>query len=162
MEIRKSTLSDFNEISNLYEQAREFMKTHGNPNQWGSSYPEACIIKEDIEKGRSYVCIDEDKVVGTFMYEEGADETYANIHQGKWLNDAPYAVIHRITASTEKRGVATFCLEWCFKKFKNLKIDTHKDNIPMQNLLKKNGFTECGIIYLKNGAERIAFQKIES
>jgi RimJ/RimL family protein N-acetyltransferase len=42
----------------------------------------------------------------------------------------------------------------------NLKIDTHRDNIPMQKVLKRNGFSECGIIYIENGDERIAFQKI--
>jgi hypothetical protein len=30
----------------------------------------------------------------------------------------------------------------------------------MQNLLIKNGFSKCGIIYLEDGAERLAFQKI--
>ncbi|HNZ83431.1 MAG TPA: GNAT family N-acetyltransferase, partial [Sedimentibacter sp.] len=50
---------------------------------------------------------------------------------------------------------------WCFEKCRNLKIDTHRDNIPMQNLLNKNGFIRCGIIYLENGDERIAYQKAD-
>lgn len=29
-----------------------------------------------------------------------------------------------------------------------------------QNLLKKHGFKQCGIIYIANGTERIAFHKI--
>ena len=29
----------------------------------------------------------------------------------------------------------------------------------MQNLLKKNGFTYCGRIYVDDGGERLAFQK---
>jgi RimJ/RimL family protein N-acetyltransferase len=160
MEIRKSNQSDLEDILILYQQAREFMKDHGNPNQWGNHYPEASVIEEDIAKGRGYVCMDEGQAVGTFMFAVGADETYANIYQGEWLSDEPYAVIHRITASAEKRGVATFCLNWCFNQYQNLRIDTHRDNIPMQNLLKKNGFIPCGIIYLKNGDERIAFQKV--
>lgn len=161
MEIRKSKQSDLSEILKLYEQAREFMKTNGNADQWGKQYPETWIIEEDIASERSYVCLDEDQVVGTFMFEVGADETYANIYKGEWLNDEPYAVIHRITATANKRGVATFCLEWCYKQCRNIRIDTHKDNIPMQNLLKKNGYTPCGIIFLNSGDERIAFQKVD-
>ena len=38
-------------------------------------------------------------------------------------------------------------------------IDTHKDNIPMQRVLLRNGFVYCGIIHLENGDERIAYQK---
>ena len=41
----------------------------------------------------------------------------------------------------------------------NLKIDTHRDNRIMQHLLDKNGFTYCGIIYLDDGTERLAYQK---
>lgn len=35
MEIRKSTEQDFKRIMEIYALAREYMKTHGNPNQWG-------------------------------------------------------------------------------------------------------------------------------
>ena len=38
-------------------------------------------------------------------------------------------------------------------------LDTHRDNIPMQKVLARNDFTYCGIIYLENGDERLAFNK---
>ena len=41
---------------------------------------------------------------------------------------------------------------------KNVRADTHKDNITMQNMLAKNGFVPCGIIHVENGSERIAYQ----
>ena len=41
----------------------------------------------------------------------------------------------------------------------NLKIDTHRDNVVMQNMLKKNGFQSCGIIHVQDGSERLAYQK---
>ena len=34
MKIRKSTEQDFKRIMEIYAFAREYMKTHGNPNQW--------------------------------------------------------------------------------------------------------------------------------
>ena len=43
---------------------------------------------------------------------------------------------------------------------KSIKVDTHKDNISMQKLLRKNDFKYCGIIYLEDGSERIAFEKL--
>ena len=38
-------------------------------------------------------------------------------------------------------------------------MDLSADLTVMQNMLKKNGFTYCGRIYIDNGGERLAFQK---
>jgi predicted Rossmann fold flavoprotein len=43
---------------------------------------------------------------------------------------------------------------------RSIKNDTHRDNQSMQRMQAKNGFEYCGIIYLKDGAERIAFEKV--
>ena len=37
--VRKATKEDFNEILNIYESARQYMKTTGNPEQWGDELP---------------------------------------------------------------------------------------------------------------------------
>ena len=58
-----------------------------------------------------------------------------------------------------KDSVAGFCLDACFEICKNLKIDTHRDNIPMQRALAKHGFRPCGTVYLENGDARVAYQK---
>ena len=89
----------------------------------------------------------------SLYYNEGEDHTYQNIYNGKWINTAPYGVVHRITSDRTVKGAASFCLDWAFKKCRNLKIDTHKDNQIMQHLLEKNGFTYCGIIYTDDGTE---------
>lgn len=159
MEIKKSTASDLEEMVKLYAQARKFMEANGNPTQWGKNYPERFLLERDIEQNHSYVCKNNDEIVGTFFYYEGIDPTYIQIYEGKWLNEDPYGVVHRITSGIGKRGVASFCLDWCVERCGNIRIDTHRNNRPMQSLLKKNGFQQCGIIYLENGDERIAFQK---
>ena len=78
---------------------------------------------------------------------------------GEWKNSAPYGAIHRIAVKYHGRGIVDFCFRECFLRFPNLKIDTHRDNIPMQKCLKRAGFEYCGIIYLANGDERLAYQK---
>ena len=50
--------------------------------------------------------------------------------------------------------------DWCQKSSPNIRIDTHHDNRVMQHLLTKHGFTYCGLIYLKSGAERLAYQRV--
>lgn len=159
MEIRKSKLSDLEKIMNVYNEAKLFMISSGNPNQWIDGYPRKSLIESDIMSNNSYVCINEDKIVGTFYFYIGNDVTYNYIEKGKWLNDDLYGVIHRIASLKSSRGVGRAMLDYCFSLINNIKIDTHHDNKVMKNFLIKFGFTECGIIYLENGDERIAYQK---
>ena len=114
---------------------------------------------DDIQKDQLYVCCDGNEILGVFCYFEGVDPTYVHIYRGEWLNPLPYGVLHRIAVAAHRRGVASFCFDYCFGRCKNLKIDTHRDNLPMQRSLAKNGFTQCGIIYLASGDERLAYQK---
>ena len=64
-----------------------------------------------------------------------------------------------IAGDGKTKGVGSFCINWAFEKCGNMKIDTHADNKPMQNLLLKLGFKKCGIIYIADGSQRVAFQK---
>ena len=41
----------------------------------------------------------------------------------------------------------------------HLRIDTHEKNLVMQNLVKKTGFSYCGIIYVDDGTKRLAYEK---
>ena len=158
MEIRLAKREDLAEILKIYEYARGFMAQNGNPTQWKTSYPPIETVENDIEMQKLHVCIENKKIACVFFYNEGIDPTY-NVIDGAWLNDKPYGVVHRIASAEGIRGAATFCLTWAYDNCKNLKIDTHENNIPMQNLLKKLGFDHCGTITLANGEPRWAYQK---
>jgi RimJ/RimL family protein N-acetyltransferase len=143
------------------------MAEHGNPDQWGTNYPPADLIKADIDKALNYVCInDGGAVAGVFVFLPGPDPTYRVI-DGGWLTEeeeAPYYVVHRLASSGKPRGTGEACLRWCIERAAqefgrtNIKIDTHRDNIPMQRLLEKLGFVYCGIIRVADGTERLAYQ----
>ena len=49
---------------------------------------------------------------------------------------------------------------FCEKQIPHLRIDTHEDNKVMQHLIEKNGFKKCGIVYVEDGTERFAYEKI--
>ncbi len=159
MDVRTATLSDLPCVLKLYADARAYMAEQGNPHQWEDRYPAENLLREDIAKEQLYLCIDGEEILGVFCFFFGNDPTYHYIEDGAWLNDAPYGVLHRIAVSAHGRGVASFCYDFCLSRCKNLKVDTYKDNYPMQRSLAKNGFSRCGTIYLENGAPRIAFQK---
>ena len=161
MEIRLARLSDLDAIEVIYSKARSFMRATGNTAQWAGGYPSRELIISDIEKGQLYVVTDCGEILASFVYFYGVDKTYINIYEGVWKNDLPYGVIHRIAVAENAhgRGVARFCFDFAYGKCGNLKIDTHRDNIPMQKALLKSGFDYCGIIYLESGDERLAYQK---
>lgn len=159
MQIRKATVEELERIMEIYAQAREFMRQQGNPNQWGSNRPSRQTVLEDIQHRHCNLCVEDGEILGVFCYFQGDDPTYAKIYQGQWLNDEPYGVIHRIAVAAHGRGVASACFAYAMAQCRNLRIDTHRDNIPMQRALAKNGFVRCGIIYIESGDERIAFQK---
>lgn len=160
MEIRAAEERDLSRILEIYDHARSYMREQGNPHQWNGGYPSKEVLLEDISLSRLFVCVEGDEILGVFCYFYGVEPTYRVIEDGAWCNDLPYGVIHRIAVAGHCRGVASFCFAHCFSLCKNLKIDTHRDNIPMQKALAKNGFVRCGIIHLQNGDERIAYQKI--
>lgn len=159
MEIRKTTAADLDKVMDIYAYARTFMADHGNPTQWGTTEPPRALVEKDIEEGKSYVCVEEDEIAAVFYYARETDDAYAEIYEGTWPNEEPYGVVHRIASAGTVKGAGSFCLNWAYNQCKNLRIDTHRNNVVMQNLLGKNGFAYCGIIYIKDGTERLAYQK---
>ncbi len=159
MIIRHSTHADLPAMETIYADARRFMAENGNPTQWVDGYPVHEVLVEDIALGRSYVCEEDGEILATFVFAVMDDPTYRKIYEGAWLSDDEYGVVHRIASGDRKKGIAGFCLDWCYAQCGNVRIDTHRNNIPMQKALEKYGYRYCGIIYLENGDERIAFQR---
>jgi RimJ/RimL family protein N-acetyltransferase len=159
MEIRNTRVEDIKRVLEIYEKAKIFMKDNGNSTQWINGYPSKELIESDIQNIKSYVCLDDTEIVGIFYFAIGIEKTYHKIYEGQWLNNQEYGVIHRIAVDGKQKGIASFCINWCYEQIKNIRIDTHRNNKPMQKLLEKNGFKYCGIIYFENGDERIAYQK---
>jgi len=165
-QVRRTTARDIPRLMELFGLARQTMRADGNFSQWAGGYPDEEAIRRDIRRKVSYV-IEEARpeskalVIGTFAFIPGAEPTYRRIYKGRWLDrETPYGTIHRIAGDPACRGVFACCLDWCWQHMPNIRIDTHRDNHIMQGLLQKHGFSYCGIIYLLDGAERLAFQKI--
>ena len=164
MLIRHATPADHGEIMEIYAYARKFMTQHGNPRQWAANgWPPADLIRQDIAEGKCYLCMDEDKIAAVFYYEYGKDidPTYLNIEEGSWASDDAYGVVHRTAVAEGCRGAGSFCINWAFEQCGHLRIDTHGDNTVMQNTLKKLGFSQRGVIYVKQDNDpRIAYEKV--
>lgn len=166
MKFRKTTLQDIDNVMKIINEAKEYLKKN-TIDQWQNGYPNSDTIYTDIKNNSSYVLENENEILATSMVSFEEDKTYKDIYNGKWINNSDYAVIHRIAVSEKAKGTGIASI--IIKKVENLskenkvssiRVDTHKDNISMQRLLEKNGFKYCGIIYLEDGSERIAFEKL--
>lgn len=144
--------------------------------QWQGGYPHRGIIEDDIARGESIIAIDEGAPIATAMMACRDELDYRTITDGAWLteslpDDPCYIVVHRVAVVCERKhnGVGAYILEYAADMARSsgcasVRIDTHPGNIPMQRLLEKNGFTQCGIIRISHaeGAtpERLAYEKM--
>ena len=95
------------------------------------------------------------------MYFVGEEPDYRVMVEGAWPDERPYSVVHRIATKRGTHGVAKFCLSWAYEQHAPLRMDTHKNNLPMQNLLRKCGFRPCGVIRIhEDGSLRDAFIRL--
>ena len=158
--IRKSAAGDLPEMLRLAEAGRATMRSTGNMEQWTNGYPSPTDFADDIAKGISHIVENEGKPVATFAFMPSPEPTYLKIYEGAWLNDEPYHVVHRLASLPQHKGVFDFVIGFCEEKADNIRIDTHADNVIMRHLLDKHGFIYCGIVYMQNGDERVAYQKV--
>ena len=156
--IIKAVLKDYDKINEIYAKAREFMKSAGNPDQWGESYPPRERIEADLKKGALHLLTEGETVRAVFYFAKERDESYKDIDTSLFGNEE-YGVIHRVATAVQGKGTVKEIFAYCESICPRLMIDTHKDNIPMQRALGKAGFTACGTVYTELGGERIAFYK---
>ena len=158
--IRKARTEDVPVIMRLIDEARGIMRSCGNVNQWIDGYPSEETILQDIDNGHGYVCEQQGReTVAYFAFIPGPEPTYKEIFDGQWLDDVPYHVVHRLASTAASHGVFNDVMDYFMDVAGNLRIDTHRDNVIMRHVIERYGFTYCGIIYLLNGDERLAYQK---
>ena len=168
MKLKPTLLKDVPAIMEIVSDAQEYLAEQ-EIDQWQDGYPTEEQINLDIENNESYIVLsNSEEVIATTVFTTRLEPTY-NFIEGNWLTDSNtiYGVIHRLAVrkSARKLGVANFIVDECeamLNKFEapSLRIDTHRDNTGMQHLIKKLGYQYCGLIYLENGDERFAFEKL--
>lgn len=157
MNIRLASPADLPRIEEIFAIGRAYMRQTGNMTQWIGGYPQRNLLEDDIAKEQLFVMEDECGIHGVFAFILGEDPTYGYI-EGRWPNEKPYGTIHRIASDGEVRGMVTLAKQFALRFIDEVRVDTHHDNHTMQHVVEKNGFRYCGVIYLKNGDPRMAYQ----
>ena len=158
IKIRPAVAGEEKRIGEIYDGAKRYQRQTGNMHQWTGAYPGEESARDDIADGKLFVVEQGGEIHGVFFFDTGIEPTYLKIYDGAWPSDEPYGFIHRIASDGVVRGIVRLATEWALKRCDRVRIDTHRDNLPMQKALAATGYRYCGIIHLLSGDERLAFQ----
>lgn len=156
--IRKANISELNSVYQLSIKAKAKMLDEGL-NQWVGDYPHLSQFEMDCQNGGLYIYIEDGKILASISILAENDLPYKDID---WASDDGL-VIHRLFVDPEfhHKGLGQELFKWAIKlgkeENKNIKVDTHPDNLKMQNLIMKMQFKYVG--YLKS-INRLAYEFI--
>lgn len=166
MEFRLAKEIDREKIEKIYEDGSLKLKSLGI-NQWqGNEKPDLNNFSNLNENNIIYVLEDKEIVVSTLIIYD-KDEDYENNLVGTWNSPKPYVALHRIAtlSGARKKGYGRKIIEFAENyarenNFKSVRVDTHRENKSMQNLLNSMEYNYVGIVYLGGKRERFAYEKI--
>ncbi len=158
--VRPAVLTEVPRILALVDHSRTLMRQNGNTTQW-VGYPGADMIEADIQQGIGQVITLNGTAVGYFALLRTPEPTYEYIEDGRWLDDTtPYGTIHRLACAPGVHGIARCAFAWSERQFPSIRVDTHLDNTIMLHLVQQFGYCRCGVVYMRDGTPREAFQKM--
>lgn len=169
--IEKATYADIPCIMAVIAEAKAYMAEQGF-SQWTEDYPDEQMFRWDVELGRGFVLRLDGRLVGVAALSYKEEACYGTI-DGSWLSSGSYAVVHRLAVLKDVRGtgVAQKLLESMelrlrVRNIHSLRADTHRDNLPMQGLLRRAGFSYCGVVTYDSSLiptgdpTRLAYEKL--
>jgi tRNA (guanine-N1)-methyltransferase len=166
---RKATPEDLPAILEIVAYARYTLKRH-RVDQWQGEYPSQALLTGDIQRGELQVICHGQDIAAFFLLTDTPEPSYDEITDGKWTADLPYCILHRSAVAKDYRGTAVAGQLLGFAEdmsramgAKALRVDTHKKNKAMQNLLRDNGYRYRGNVLADEPGHdpaRQAFEKI--
>ncbi len=167
---RKATLEDMDELMAIAGEASAYLRECG-VDQWQDNFPNPEVFARDIAKGNCWLFTHEGAAAGVIVIYLEPEADYRGI-EGAWLSEGEnYGVIHRVAVKDayRGRGLAAEMMQLAEdiilgRGYPSVRIDTHEDNLSMQAMLCKRGYTNCGVVWLHGGPEqckkRIGLEKI--
>ncbi|MFD1672706.1 GNAT family N-acetyltransferase [Agrilactobacillus yilanensis] len=153
MRLIKATIHDLDTIYKILKDGQQQLAAQGI-DQWQAGYPSVRQIVKDIEAG--YTVLYQDDAynnVGTAALTPAPDQIYDNM-TGQWLVDTvDYVSIHRVAIHSKYAGqghgsafLRTLITEIRENRpnIRSIRMDTHKDNQPMQHVFHKLTFKKVG------------------
>lgn len=167
--LRQSKLDDLPSIVQIINDAKESLQERGI-DQWQQGYPNEEVLKQDIQENISYALILDSEVVGVATLQQGYDKNFQEMLSGSWSDESEvtYSTIHRLSIAADHRGehLCTVMIQQLltisyYLGYKDVRTDTHPDNLALQHIVTENGFNEKGTIKMDEDQDvRKAYQII--
>ena len=151
--IHRIESDDMQRIMKITNDAKCLLKQNGSL-QWQQGYPNEETFISDINNKSLYGIYENNNLMAYGAYILGKDINYVEI-DGKWdvpANEKDLA-IHRVAVDSnchgKKYGVKILKYGIIYaKKLRciSVKVDTHKNNIPMQKCINNSGFVYKGVV----------------
>ena len=149
-EPRRAVPEDMDALLDILEQAKAYLRESG-VDQWQEGYP------NDMEAGRGWIFECEGRPAGYECISMSPEECYRDI-DGAWLTEGEnYAVIHRAMAAADFRHTKLASEMFSLAEDlaagmgrQSVRVDTHRDNMAMNRLCEKLGYTFCGVVDLSS------------
>lgn len=170
MFVRQSQVEDLAELQRTFAAGRLLQRRLGNFYQWPNDYPQDDLLLADIASGNSFVVVADDQEAGlaepgiilaTFYIHEGENPAFRYSPSDMWVNQASYVTLHRICTNQQVKGTGRFCFEWITQHYDNVRLYTHRTNIPMINLAENYGFKNCGEFSIGEIELRLGYQYVK-
>ena len=161
---RKAELSEITPIWAILKDAIARRKQDGST-QWQDGYPNPEIVQKDIEKGKGFILVSGETIIGYCAILINDEPAYKAI-EGKWITNTDFVVVHRVAIATNHLGqgyakmimkhIENFAIN---NTIYSVKADTNFDNIAMIKIFENSGYVYCGEVYFR-GSPRKAYEKV--
>ena len=167
---RAAAPEDLPAIMEIVRQAKNSLKKH-RVDQWQGDYPTEATFAADIERGHCHVLVYKSEIAAFFVLTPGPEPCYDAITDGKWHSEMPYCVLHRNAVKADFRGTGASreliaAVEALAKEqgASAVRVDTHRKNRAMKELLTKCGYRFAGNVLVSSepghDPRRQAFEKL--
>lgn len=167
---RDLTLADLEEVCALCREAKQTLAARG-VQQWQSGFPDRESLSEDLNSGTCFALTDRGRIAAFTRLNLEDEAEYEHLESGEWLTHGTrYATIHRTVVSPPYRstGLSDQLFEAALCRAKaagcaSVRVDTHRDNRAMRNLITRQGFVLCCTFllpYPDASPERLGYEKL--
>ena len=152
--IRRAKILEIPEILALTRACAADMISRGIY-QWDDQYPSENIFRKDIQLGRLFLRIEDEKLLGLIALCEDKDPEYEEVN---WLTpDGRNLYVHRLAVHPRYQGfgyarqLMDFAEQYAREKeYTSIRLDTFSKNSRNQKFYERRGYTRLEEIFLPN------------
>jgi len=151
LKIEKGTLSDLNELFQIYLNGKKELESNGIY-QWYNHYPTRTIIESDLKKGILFRLKNGKKILGAINISEEQEPEYEIIN---WeFDDSKVLVIHRLVVDPkyQGKGYAKKMMDFAEKyatenNYSSIRLDAYSQNKRVIDFYKRRKYFIRGNVY---------------